>query len=65
MKPWELMIIVSIVIPILKRIATLFETKAAATPDKADDIRAGIFRAAITLLEDTTTLVYEDTTTLK
>ena len=52
MNRWELLLIDTVVIPVLKSIADILTAQAALTPGKGDDILAGTFRAILVALED-------------
>lgn len=51
MGPWVLTLLKMVVVPILDKVATLLEQKAAVTPDSGDDILAGSFRIVVDALK--------------
>lgn len=56
MSGWELVLIKLVVLPVLKNIADLLVIQTKKTPNKTDDIVAGMFKSIITFLEDPTIL---------
>lgn len=52
MNRWELLLIVGVVIPVLKKIVDILDENAAKTPEKWDNILAATFRTVIDVLEN-------------
>lgn len=56
MSGWEIILIRLVVLPVLKNIADLLVIQTKKTPDKTDDIVAGMFKSIVAFLEDPTIL---------
>ena len=56
MNRWELLLIATVIIPVLKKIALILEESAKITPGNFDDILAATFKAVIDALESPTFL---------
>ena len=56
MNRWELLLIATVIVPVLKKVALILEGNAKKTPGNFDDILAATFKAVVDALENPTFL---------